>query len=613
MIKKFLILKSLVFLIILFSNVKSQLIDQNHHETDGADQKFLSFMKNKLNDLFEENYKNKSQIPTDQFKNYIQNFHNTIKEKISEGHEEHEHHDHDHEHVHHDHDHSHDHSHQETPIVNIECLSKKLNEIFSFIKATDSNKPFVDKREYTAVQPLIVYQLESCLSSRFNKSLDHDHDHHHHHHGLFLNDFKKENWIFAFVSAFIITIIGIICYLIVPSITSEKFKYLFQFLVALAIGTLTGDSLLHLIPHAFSEHDHDHENSHEGHDHSAGVYKGLAAFIGIYVFFIVEKILMIRRSRKEKKHKKIEMGQDQGNINQYSKSVPTELNLEKKARDESFFMIHANKDLRYISQYLPNNPCTVDIEHHDCEHEVKHLHKHSEPISSAQSTQGSYFTNDTESKLIVAESNENCVCTPEVEFEQKKSFGHGHSHKHHVYKSSREKAHHDHHKKHEKELTDIKLIAWMVLMGDGLHNFADGLAIGASFASSLTLGFGTSIAVLCHELPHEIGDFAVLRRAGVSLKRALFFNGISGILCMFGVLVGLLIGEFTVLKNWSFLFIAGTFLYISLVDMIPELSADSEDDSILNFVVQSLGILVGVVILLVIALFEEQIIGIFKN
>lgn len=148
------------------------------------------------------------------------------------------------------------------------------------------------------------------------------------------------------------------------------------------------------------------------------------------------------------------------------------------------------------------------------------------------------------------------------------SHSHGHSHKQHIYKSSREKAHHDHHMKHEKEISDVKLIAWMVIMGDGLHNFADGLAIGASFASSLTTGFGTAIAVLCHELPHEIGDFAVLRRAGVSLKRALVFNAVSGIMCMFGVLVGLLIGGFQLLTSWAFLFIAGTFLYISLVDMV---------------------------------------------
>ena len=51
----------------------------------------------------------------------------------------------------------------------------------------------------------------------------------------------------------------------------------------------------------------------------------------------------------------------------------------------------------------------------------------------------------------------------------------------------------------------------MVILGDGIHNFSDGLAIGAAFASSITGGFSTSIAVFCHELPHEIGKFTELR------------------------------------------------------------------------------------------------------
>ena len=127
---------------------------------------------------------------------------------------------------------------------------------------------------------------------------------------------------------------------------------------------------------------------------------------------------------------------------------------------------------------------------------------------------------------------------------------------------------HNHGHSHRKNSKDLKSNAWMVILGDGLHNFSDGLAIGASFANNITAGFGTTIAVFCHELPHEIGDFAVLRRAGVSVKKAVFFNIISSVLCFIGVIVGLLIGGIEILSNWSFLFIAGTFLYISLVDIV---------------------------------------------
>ena len=66
--------------------------------------------------------------------------------------------------------------------------------------------------------------------------------------------------------------------------------------------------------------------------------------------------------------------------------------------------------------------------------------------------------------------------------------------------------------------------AWMVLLGDGFHSFADGIAIGAAFSESVTSGFSTAIAVLCHELPHKVGDFAMLLKAGMSVKQAVVYN-----------------------------------------------------------------------------------------
>ena len=68
------------------------------------------------------------------------------------------------------------------------------------------------------------------------------------------------------------------------------------------------------------------------------------------------------------------------------------------------------------------------------------------------------------------------------------------------------------------------ILAWMVLLGDGVHSLADGLAIGAAFSDSMTSGLSTALAVLCHELPHVVGDFAMLLRAGMSSKQAIFYK-----------------------------------------------------------------------------------------
>ncbi|RNA21118.1 zinc transporter ZIP10-like isoform X1, partial [Brachionus plicatilis] len=280
--------------------------------------------------------------------------------------------DNDHDHEHEDsHDHEHDHSHQESPSINVNCLRTKLDEIFNFVKSNDDNKTNFNSSRFLNSCPYFAHGMASCFSQKITHKIEY------------------KSVVSAFVSAIVITIIGILCYLVVPSIESEKFKYFFQFLVALAVGTLSGDSLLHLIPHAFIDHDHDHkEHVHD----SADVYKGLAAVAGIYIFFLIEKVMMIRRARKEKQHKEIEKNNDD--------NLEVATSSDKTAADQSYYMLHANKDLKYIAQYLPNNPCNVDIEHHDSENEVKHFHKHALSTDASNlataSSHGSYCSSDTE-------------------------------------------------------------------------------------------------------------------------------------------------------------------------------------------------------------------------
>jgi zinc and cadmium transporter len=113
---------------------------------------------------------------------------------------------------------------------------------------------------------------------------------------------------------------------------------------------------------------------------------------------------------------------------------------------------------------------------------------------------------------------------------------------------------------------------WMNLAGDGLHNLIDGVVIAAAFSHSVELGLGTTLAVALHEIPQELGDFAVLVKAGFSRRRALFYNFASGLLAMAGALTFLLVPfDPETLERYALPVTAGGFLYIAAADLIPEL------------------------------------------
>lgn len=120
--------------------------------------------------------------------------------------------------------------------------------------------------------------------------------------------------------------------------------------------------------------------------------------------------------------------------------------------------------------------------------------------------------------------------------------------------------HHHHHHQHPHNANGKSSFIYMIITGDGLHNFFDGLAIGVAFVGSVAGGLSTSIAILCHELPHEIGDFAVLIKSGMSIKRAVLYNTLSSLLCLAGASIGILLGKIDV--GWISALIAGMFLYI---------------------------------------------------
>ena len=139
-------------------------------------------------------------------------------------------------------------------------------------------------------------------------------------------------------------------------------------------------------------------------------------------------------------------------------------------------------------------------------------------------------------------------------------------------------------------------LGMMNLIGDGLHNFIDGMIIAGSFMVNIQLGIATSIAVIAHEIPQEIGDFGVLIHAGYKRRKALLLNFLIALSAVLGAAVVLLIGsKIDNLTAYIIPFTAGGFIYIATADLIPELKKDARPGKSL---LQLISILIGIGIML---------------
>ena len=139
----------------------------------------------------------------------------------------------------------------------------------------------------------------------------------------------------------------------------------------------------------------------------------------------------------------------------------------------------------------------------------------------------------------------------------------------------------------ECEAHQIKHLGHLNLIGDGAHNFIDGLVIMAGFSVNLPLGIAVALSIIFHEIPQEISDFGVLIYAGFSRRKALLYNLISAGLALLGVIGGyLLLKNIDHLNNFLLPFTAGGFIYIAASDLVPELHKENHPGrSIISFIV----------------------------
>ncbi|MFA5333967.1 MAG: ZIP family metal transporter [Candidatus Nanoarchaeia archaeon] len=150
--------------------------------------------------------------------------------------------------------------------------------------------------------------------------------------------------------------------------------------------------------------------------------------------------------------------------------------------------------------------------------------------------------------------------------------------------------------------THIHSFAYMNLIGDSVHNFIDGLIIGASYLINNTVGFASTIAIIFHEIPQEIGDFGVLIHGGFKIKKALIYNFLTAVFAIIGTITALVIGNYTQnMTNLLIPFAAGNFIYIACSDLIPELHKDCSKKTT---IIQAISFIIGVLILASMLLLE---------
>jgi zinc and cadmium transporter len=122
---------------------------------------------------------------------------------------------------------------------------------------------------------------------------------------------------------------------------------------------------------------------------------------------------------------------------------------------------------------------------------------------------------------------------------------------------------------HRATMSCRKPLTYLILIGDGLHNFIGGLAIAGTFLVDIRLGIMSWLAAAAHEVPQELGDFGVLIHGGWKKKKALMFNVLSALTFLLGGLITY-VTAFTIDVSFLIPFAAGNFLYIGAADLIPE-------------------------------------------
>jgi zinc transporter ZupT len=333
-------------------------------------------------------------------------------------------------------------------------------------------------------------------------------------------------------AAILISLISLCGVLIIP-FQKPRFRQLaLSPLLSFAVGSLLGDALLHLIPQAIGVHDHDEEES-GGHGDVSFVWYMLVVLVGIVAFFVLERHIEHLHGPDDH-HEHHHHHNDLGHGHQHADpALPVAPNCSNPghAHDKSASASTSSSSLTAERE-------TSSKRRHRTSSKKQHRrHRREEEMRREESDMVDMESADSQGSEVDTVSTAALSATEQPTKPQ-----------------------------------TILTVGWLNLVSDAVHNFVDGIAIGASFSFSLEVGLATSIAIFFHELPQELADYAILIHAGFTKPQALLLNLLTALTAVIGAVIGLAVGTNALDgSRWLLAFTAGNFLYIALADMVQSL------------------------------------------
>jgi zinc transporter 13 len=346
--------------------------------------------------------------------------------------------------------------------------------------------------------------------------------------------YSTETWVCAMISAALVGLSGIFPLAVIPleagkALRKGESAARLKLLLSFAVGGLLGDVFLHLLPEAWA-------HIGEGADRATHISIGLWVLTGLLAFLVVEKIFPDGEDDEEEE----DVEEKEEEEEQKSQTEITDTTEPQRSPRQHKSSPRQRKDKKQIANGIIANGTVTNGKEQNGFHKktsngtVPYLNGHANGIANGHANG-------------VANGHCNGVVANGV------------------------------HKKEEKqhqESAHIKTSGWLNLMANVVDNFTHGLAVAASYCVSTKVGFVTTIAILLHEIPHEIGDFAILLRSGFDRWRAAK--------CQLLTASGGLLGAITALTAesaqaagdstaWILPFTSGGFIYIAMVTVIPDL------------------------------------------